>query len=121
MVLDEIVESAQKSRYCSIQSDESKYGRKTEQLSLVIRFFVDDAKNFQECFPTFIAMEALDAESMSNPIFSKFGRMGLDYKGCLVGMGFDGTSVMSGKLGGVQHVIKDKAPIAYYFHCYAHI
>ena len=46
--------------------------------------------------------------------------MDLDYKGCLVGMGFDGASVMSGKLGGVQKLIKDKSPMANYLHCYAH-
>ena len=39
--------------------------------------------------------------------------MDLDYKGCLVGMGFDGASVMSGKLGGAQKLIKDKSPMAY--------
>ena len=42
--------------------------------------------------------------------------MGLDYKGCLVGIGFDGASAMNGKLGGVQKLIKDKAQMAYYFH-----
>ena len=46
--------------------------------------------------------------------------MGLDYNGCLVGMGFDGASVMNGKLGGVQKLIKDNSPMAYYLHYYAH-
>ena len=50
----------------------------------------------------------------------KLEQIGLDYKGCLVGMGFDGASVMSGKLGGVQKLIKDNSPIAYYLHYYAH-
>ena len=120
MVLDEVVESVQKSRFLSIQADESKDVRKTEQLSLVIRFFAEDVENIQECFLSFIAMESLDAESTCKAILSKLERMGLDYKGCLVGMGFDGASVMSGKLGGVQKLIKDKAPMAYYVHCYAH-
>ena len=65
-------------------------------------------------------MEALNAESISKAILGKLEQMGLDYKGCLVGMGFDGASVMSGKLGGVQKLIKDKSPMAYYLHCYAH-
>ena len=50
-------------------------------------------------------MEALNAESISKAILSKLEQMGLDYKGCLVGMIFDGASVMSGKLGGVQKLI----------------
>ena len=120
MVLDEIVKSGQKSQFFSIQAEESKDVRKTEQLSLVIRFFVEDAKNIHECFQTFIAMESVDAESTCKAILRKLERMGLDYKGCLVGMGFDGASVMSGKLGGVQTLIKEKAPMANYVHCCAH-
>ena len=57
MVLDEILESVQKSLSFSIQADESKNARKREQLSLVIRFFAEDARNIQECFQTYIAME----------------------------------------------------------------
>eukprot|EP00795_Rhopilema_esculentum_P008271 gene8271-14227_t len=45
-----------------------------------------------------MAMKELDAQSMSKAIFSKLEQMGLDYKGCLIGMGFDGASVMSGRL-----------------------
>ena len=38
MVLDEIVENVQRSRFFTIQADEAKDVRKTEQLSVVIRF-----------------------------------------------------------------------------------
>ena len=57
MVLDEVVESVQKSLFFLIQADESKDARKREQLSLAIRFFTEDARNIQECFQTFTAME----------------------------------------------------------------
>ena len=67
----------------------SKFVRKTEQLSLVIKFFEEDAKNIQECFITFMALEELDAQSMSKAIFSKLEQMGLDYKRSLIGIGFD--------------------------------
>ena len=120
MVLDEIVENFQRPRFFTMQADESKDVRKTEQLSVVIRFFAEESKTIQECFLTFFPMEALNAESISKATFGKLEQMGLDYKGCLVGMGFDGASVMSGKLGGVQKLIKDKSPMAYYLHCYAH-
>ena len=114
------MDSVQRARFFTIQVDETKDVRKTEQLSVVIRFFAEESKTIQECFLTFIAMEALNAESISKAIFGKLEQMGLDYKGCLVGMGFNGASVMSGKLGGVQKLIRDKSPMAYYLHCYAH-
>ena len=62
MVLDEIVENFQRPRFFTIQADETKDVRKTEQLSVVIRFFAEESKTIQECFLTFIPMEALNAE-----------------------------------------------------------
>ena len=35
-------------------------------------------------------------------------------------MGFDGASVMSGRIKGVQKRIRDKVPFAYYIHCHGH-
>ena len=46
--------------------------------------------------------------SINESIFSKFEQIGLDYNRCLIGMGFDGASVVRGRLGGVQKLIKDK-------------
>ena len=62
LFLAELVESIQKLWFFSIQSDESKDVRKTEQVPLVIRSFAEDEKNIQECFLAFIAMESLDAD-----------------------------------------------------------
>ncbi|XP_064083087.1 uncharacterized protein LOC135199099 [Macrobrachium nipponense] len=47
-------------------------------------------------------------------------KLGLDYKSSLVGLGFDGASVMSGGISGVQKRIKEKALFAYYVHCCGH-
>jgi hypothetical protein len=38
----------------------------------------------------------------------------------LIGQSYDGASVMSGKLGGVQIKIKETYPNAHCIHCYAH-
>ena len=38
----------------------------------------------------------------------------------LIGLGFDGASVMRGQLSGVQKRIRDNTPYAYYVHCYRH-
>lgn len=120
MVLEEIAENIKKCSYFSIQADESKDVRKTEQLSLVIRLFNEVTMEIEECFVAFIAMSELDAETMSEAILRQLEKMGLDIRSSLVGMGFDGASVMSGKCNGVQARIGDRAPIAYYVHCYGH-
>ena len=45
---------------------------------------------------------------------------GLQYKSNLVGQGYDGASVMSGKHSGVAARIKTEAKTAFYVHCNAH-
>ena len=49
-----------KCHYFSIQGDESKDVRKTEQLSSVIRFFNETSMSIEECLITFIALAQLD-------------------------------------------------------------
>ncbi|KAG7162259.1 hypothetical protein Hamer_G030531, partial [Homarus americanus] len=69
-----------------------------------------------ECFISFTPMVSLDAASITDVILKSLEKLGLDYKSSLVGLGFDGASVMSGGISGVQKLIHDKAPFAYYGH-----
>ncbi len=46
-------------------------------------------------------------------------RFGLDIS-FVIGQAYDGASTLSGQHAGVQALIKEKAPMAGYFHCYAH-
>jgi len=41
-------------------------------------------------------------------------KLGIDYKAKLIGQGYDGASVMSGKLAGVATLIRNKAQFALY-------
>ena len=45
---------------------------------------------------------------------------GLNYRNNLMGQGYDGASVMSGKQSGVSAQIKNSARFAFYLHCNAH-
>ncbi|XP_066974245.1 zinc finger MYM-type protein 1-like [Macrobrachium rosenbergii] len=100
--------------------DEAKDVSKAEQLALVIRFYDEIANCIQECFISFTQMDLLDAASITDIILKSLDKLGLDYKSSLVGLGFDGASVMSGGISGVQKRIRDKAPFVYYIHCYGH-
>ena len=57
-------------------------------------------------------MLKLDAASMTDYILNTLET--------LIGLGFDGASVMGVQLSGVQKRIRDNAPFAYYVHCYGH-
>lgn len=120
MVKEEIAEKVRSCHYFSVQADEAKDVSKAEQLALVIRFYDEIANCIQECFISFTQMDLLDAASITDIILKSLDKLGLDYKSSLVGLGFDGASVMSGGISGVQKRIRDKAPFAYYIHCYGH-
>ena len=120
MVREKIAECVRTCQYFSVQADEAKDVSKTEQLALVLRFFDEAAQCVQECFVSFTNLAFLDAAHITDVILRSLGQLGLDYKSSLVGLGFDGASVMSGGTSGVQKRIREKAPLAYYVHCYGH-
>lgn len=113
-ILKEIIQSGQ----FSILVDETKDVRKTEQLSLVVRYYHEG--EIKESFLDFKNAEGLDAKSLSDSILKLLGGYGLDYRSNLVGQGYDGASVMSGAISGVGKRIQDVAHSATYVHCYAH-
>ena len=48
----------------------------------------------------------------------------LQYHGLLIsrlrGQGYDGASNMRGEFNGLQKLVRDEAPYAFYVHCFAH-
>ena len=117
MVKEEITENV-KSYYCFfIQADEAKDVSKTEQLAIIIRFFDEITRYIQECFISFHQMMQLAAAYINDIIPKTLEKLGLDYKSSFNCLGFDGASVMSGGISGVQKRIQEKALFAYYVHC----
>ena len=64
MVRKEIAESIKSYKYFSIQADEANDVTRTEQLSLVIRFFNETSTTIEEGFISFTSMLKLDAASI---------------------------------------------------------
>ena len=120
MVREEIAENIRSSKYFSVQADEANDVRRTQQLSLVLRFFNETSCSIEECFISFTPLPELDASAITDCIINTLERLGLDFKSSLIGLGFDGASVMRGQITGVQKRIRDRAPFAHYVHCYGH-
>jgi len=118
MVRDEIVKEVKESVVFSVIADETKDLKKKEQLSLVVRYYYNGAVH--ESFLDFQHAQHLDAKGLSEMIIQCLERYGLQYKENLVGQGYDGASVMSGKHTGVAARIKTEAKHAFYVHCNAH-
>uniref|UniRef100_A0AAX7VMJ6 TTF-type domain-containing protein n=1 Tax=Astatotilapia calliptera TaxID=8154 RepID=A0AAX7VMJ6_ASTCA len=118
MVREDIIREVKESEYFSVIADETKDLKKTEQLTLVLRYYYNGA--VQESFLEFQRASQLDAAGLTQNIIQCLERYGLEYRSNLVGQGYDGASVMAGKCRGVAARIKTEAKHAFYVHCNAH-
>ena len=75
-------------------------------------------KNFER-FWGFFLPEGHCANKISNTILNELDSLGINTNK-LIAQSYDGASVMSGATGGVQAIVKQKYPHAYFVHCYAH-
>lgn len=117
IILDEITEEVKEAEYFALLVDETKDLSKKEQLSFVLRY-VYDCEIYEE-FIGFRVAEDLTAEGLSDAIQDEMKRIGVNIQH-LVGQGYDGAAVMSGKCSGVQARIRSIVPQALYVHCFAH-
>ena len=99
--------------------DESKDVSRKEQLSLCIRYTSLPDCNVHEDFLTFKYMINVDAKSLCEAIVSILTSLGLNE--CLIiAQCYDGASVMSGDVSGVQARFREIHKNAVYIHCHAH-
>lgn len=118
MVESEIITEVKEHKVFSVIADETKDLQKKEQMSIVLRYYYNGA--IHESFLCFQAANSLNADGLSQMIISCLERCGLDYRNNLVGQGYDGAAVMSGKHSGVCTRIQRNARFAFYVHCNAH-
>ena len=79
--------------------------RKTEQLSVVLRYFFRGT--VYESFVGFVPISDLTAQRLSSQIVSQLEKMQLDYQNMLVWQDYDGASAMSGQQKGVAKIIQE--------------
>lgn len=97
------MEQIKKSEFYSVFADETMDICGTEQLSLwVIYTFIENRlPTMRENYLGFIALNKLDAESISNVIISSLINWALDLNK-LIGQGYDGASTKAGFIRRVQ-------------------
>ena len=117
LILKEMQSEVLEGQYYALISDETKDLSHQEQISVVVRYLYNN--NIYEEFVGFTAAESVNAESLTEYILQKRTRIGLCITNC-IGQSYDGASVMSGHLSGVQTRIKAHAEWCLYTHCYAH-
>ncbi|CAG9564116.1 unnamed protein product [Danaus chrysippus] len=93
----------------SVLADETADISGTEQLSIGLRYFDEEANEVQEMFVGFVELEGLDAKSIAYCIDEFLTKEDLNPADKCVGFGFDGCSTMSGK---DDEIIRDATVVA---------
>ena len=104
-------------KYCIIV-DESRDESKREQMAIVLRF-VDALGFIRERFLDLVYVPDTKSLSLKLHICELLSLHKLDIKN-MRGQGYDGASNMRGEWNGLQALILQECPFAYYVHCFAH-
>lgn len=115
-----IVKKVKEAEAYSVLADETTDISGTEQLSIGLRYFDEEANEVQEMFVGFVELKGLDAKSIAYCIDEFLTKEDLNPADKCLGFGFDGCSTMSGKDGRVQAILRKKYTKALFFHCSSH-
>ena len=119
VIQDQIDKEIENCRFLSIQVDEKTDVSTKEQLSVIIR--LDRGGEIVERFlKLFDVNSDRSAVAISDVFRSILSRYGESLKEKLIMQTYYGASVMSGQIGGLQTLIHQEYPFAFFFHCAAH-
>lgn len=119
VIRNNIISCINDSYVFSLLADETSDISGKEQLSIGIRYFNMQSFEIREEFLGFTEVQDLSAEGIANALINITNKYGLSMSQ-LIGLGFDGCSTMSGRINGVQSIIRRKYPMACFYHCASH-
>ena len=118
-VRQDILEELKAAKYFSLLVDESRDCGKIEQMYVCVRYVCEGV--LHEDFFNFVRAEGLAANSIMEKLIDVLAVMGVCPRDHMVAQCYDGASTMSGRLRGLQALMRNKVcPMALYVHCWAH-
>jgi hypothetical protein len=102
----------------SVLVDESRDISIKEQMAIVVRF-VNKKGEVIEHFLGIKHVKDTTSESLKKALVDMLSDHGLVVAN-IRGQGYDGASNMRGEFNGLQKLIRDENPFAFYIHCFAH-
>ncbi|XP_060881672.1 zinc finger MYM-type protein 1-like [Metopolophium dirhodum] len=119
VIVGKIVERVKQFRFFSLLCDETTDISTTEQMTVCIRYVDTSSWILREDFLGFVKMTSTTGLAIKDAILIKLKEVGLSIDN-LRGQGYDGGANMSGKHNGVQSLILNEQPLAFYTHCFSH-
>ena len=118
-IQDEIDKEISECQFISIQYDETLDVSTKEQLCVIVR--LDKACEVIEHFLKFHNVSTgRTAPALSEVVKNVLTKYGDSLKSKLTMQTYDGASVMSSHINGLQTLIRQDFPFAFFFHCAAH-
>ncbi|KAJ1276093.1 hypothetical protein BS78_05G187800 [Paspalum vaginatum] len=105
-------------RKFSVLIDESRDVSIKEQMAMILRFVNDEGKVLER-FVGLQHVEKCTAAALKEALVGMLSSYKLSIS-MLREQGYDGASNMRGEFNGVQKLIRDENPYAFYVHCFAH-
>ncbi|XP_031358832.1 52 kDa repressor of the inhibitor of the protein kinase-like [Photinus pyralis] len=118
IILKKLVRKVNEAKYFSVLADETSDISATEQCSICVRY-VDSENEVCEDFLQFTPITDLTGKGIANTLIESLKKFGLNCEN-MVGQGYDGAAVMSGKFNGAQKFLNEKYNLAIYVHCASH-
>lgn len=120
-IRDHILDDVRSAKCFSVMADECADVSTKEQMSICLRFVDENScqPDVREEFLGFIELDNTTADSIAKEIMKFLDDCNLDVA-YLRGQGYDGASVMAGKVSGVSTQILKQQPKALYCHCQGH-
>ena len=119
VIQDQIEKDIAECNFPSIQVDETTDISTKEQWSAIVR--LDRNGEVVERFLKFFNVSSdRSASALTAVVKQILGKYGEPLKGKLIMQTYDGASVMSGHISGIQQLLRQDYPFAYFFHCAAH-
>lgn len=114
-----IMKEIGQTNFVAIQVDETTDSSNKTQMIIILRYVLTGIVH--ERFWKFVNPLGTTAQHLTNVILEELQLLKInEAPEKLIAQSYDGASVMSGKLGGVQTKIKEIYPNAHFIHCYAH-
>ena len=115
---DEIMKEINDCSFLSVQVDETSDVSTKEQVSMIAR--LDKGSEIVERQLGFVDVSMnRNAAAISQVVKDKLGQYS-NIKDKLIMQTYDGASVMSGHINGVQAIVRQEYPFAHFVHCAAH-
>ncbi|CAH1103534.1 unnamed protein product [Psylliodes chrysocephalus] len=115
---EEVRKEIENSPFVAVIADETTDVACDFQLVIVLRYLCKGRP--VERFWRFYVLEGHDAKSIAECILNVLHPLLKHSPNKLIAQSYDGASIMSVGLNGVQKIIKQTYPLANYVHCYAH-